>query len=155
MHRLRRFPALPGKKLRLCFEDEHREMHYFALETVGKMLKHRSADFIDFLEELIREHSWWDSVDWIAKLVGLHFRRFPGQIVPVTERWMASDYFWLQRVSIIFQLTYREKTDTGLLFGYILRVSASKEFFLQKAAGWALRQHAKTDPVSIKNFIEQ
>ena len=44
--------------VRLCFEDDHREMHYFALETVQKTLKKQPAEFIDFLEELICTRSW-------------------------------------------------------------------------------------------------
>lgn len=141
--------------VRLCFADEHREMQYFALEAVQKTLKKQPAAFIDFLEELIRTKSWWDTVDWIAKLVGLHFRQHPGLIQPVTERWMDSEHLWLQRVCLIFQLMYKEKTDTRLLFGYIRRVAGSKEFFLQKGAGWALRQYSKTNPEAVRQFLAE
>ncbi len=139
--------------VRRCFEDEHREMHYFGLETLEKTLKKQPAECIDFLEELILTRSWWDTVDWINKLVGLHFRRFPTLIKPVTERWMASENFWLQRVCLIFQLTYKDKTDTVLLFDYVQRVADSKEFFLQKGAGWALRQYGKTNPTAVQTFV--
>jgi 3-methyladenine DNA glycosylase AlkD len=139
---------------RLCFDDEHRELHYFALEVVQKSLKRQPAEFVDFLEELICTRSWWDTVDWLAKLVGLHFRRHPALILPVTARWMASGNFWLQRVSIIFQLNYKDKTDVPLLFEHIRQVAHSKEFFLQKAAGWALRQYAKTDPERVRHFVQ-
>jgi 3-methyladenine DNA glycosylase AlkD len=140
--------------VRLCFDDEHREMHYFALETVQKTLKKQPAAFIDFLEELILSRSWWDTVDWLNKLVGQHFQRYPELIVPVTERWMQGDNFWLKRVCLIFQLTYKSKTDAALLFGYVQRVADSKEFFLQKGAGWALRQYSRTDPEAVRNFVE-
>lgn len=140
--------------VRLCFQDEHREMHYFGLETLQKSLKNQPAECIEFLEELILTRSWWDTVDWINKLVGLHFRRFPELIKPVTERWMASGNIWLQRVCLIFQLTYKDKTDTALLFDYVCRVAGSKEFFLQKGAGWALRQLAKTNPQAVVEFVE-
>jgi 3-methyladenine DNA glycosylase AlkD len=140
---------------RLCFADDHREMHYFALETVQKALKKQPAEFIEFLEELILSRSWWDSVDWLNKLVGLHFRRYPALIRPVTERWLESGNIWLQRVSLIFQLTYKDKTDADLLFGYVRRLSASPEFFIQKAAGWALRQYAKTAPDAVVDFVQK
>ncbi len=140
---------------RLCFADEHRELHYFALETVQKTLKNQPSEGIELLEELILTHSWWDTVDWLAKLVGIHFRRFPELIRPVTERWMDSGELWLQRVCLIFQLTYKEKTDTELLFNYIRRVAASREFFLQKGAGWALRQYSRTNPTAVAAFIEK
>jgi 3-methyladenine DNA glycosylase AlkD len=139
---------------RLCFEDDHREMHYFALETVQKSLKTQPPEFIEFLEELITTRSWWDTVDWVNKLVGLHFLRFPELTKPVTEQWMASGNFWLQRVCLIFQLSYKDKTDAALLFDYVRRVAGSKEFFLQKGAGWALRQYSKTDPEAVRLFVE-
>ncbi|MDO8366558.1 MAG: DNA alkylation repair protein [Saprospiraceae bacterium] len=141
--------------VRLCFEDEHREMHYFGLETLQKALKKQPSECIEFLEELMLARSWWDTVDWINKLAGLHFQRFPELIKPVTERWMASGNFWLQRVCLIFQLTYKEKTDAALLFDYVERLAGSKEFFLQKGAGWALRQYAKTDPEAVVAFVEK
>lgn len=141
--------------VRLCFTDEHREMHYFGLETLQKTMKKQPAESIDFLEELILTRSWWDTVDWINKLVGIHFRRYPDLIRPVTERWMASGNIWLQRVCMIFQLTYKDKTDADLMFEYIVRVAGSKEFFLQKGAGWALRQYAKFNPQAVADFVAQ
>jgi 3-methyladenine DNA glycosylase AlkD len=138
---------------RLCYDDDHREMQYFAIETVQKMLKKQPPEFINFLEELILEKSWWDTVDWIAKLVGMHFQRYPDLIKPVTERWMASGELWLQRVCLIFQLRYKEHTDSELLFKYIRQLAGSKEFFLQKAAGWALRQYSKTKPEAVLIFL--
>jgi len=140
---------------RLCFEDDHRELHYFALKTVQKVLrKKQDAAFIDFLEELILTRSWWDTVDWLSKLAGIHFRQYPEIIHPVTERWVLSGNMWLQRVSMIFQLAYKEKTDAQLMFGYIRRLAGSKAFFIQKGAGWALRQYSRTDPEAVRQFIE-
>lgn len=141
--------------VRLCFADEHREMQYFGLEAVQKILKKQPPAFIDFLEELICTKSWWDTVDWIAKLVGIHFRRHPELVRPVTERWMDSGHLWLQRVCLIFQLMYKEKTDAELLFRYIRRVAGSREFFLQKGAGWALRQYSKTNPDAVRQFLAE
>jgi 3-methyladenine DNA glycosylase AlkD len=138
----------------LCFEADQREIQYFALEIVQATLKKQDSSHIDLLESLIVQKSWWDSVDWIAKLVGIHFKRYPDLIIPVTERWMASGNMWLQRVSIIFQLSYRDQTNTDLMFKYILAVADSKEFFLQKAAGWALRQHTRTDPAAVVAFVK-
>ncbi|MEZ4942713.1 MAG: DNA alkylation repair protein [Saprospiraceae bacterium] len=155
IHQARGLPDGPDliELARLCFQDDQREMQYFAIETVQKMLKKQPAAFIEFLEEMILEKSWWDSVDWIAKLVGMHFQRYPELTKPVTERWMASGELWLQRVCLIFQLRYKEKTDAGLLFDYIRQVARSKEFFLQKGAGWALRQYSKTHPEAVRRFL--
>lgn len=140
---------------RLCFEDEYRELQYFALELVQKSIKKQEEDFIHFLEYLIATKSWWDTVDWIAaKMVGTHLKRFPTLVPSVTDRWIESGNTWLQRSAILFQLKYKKETDADLLFRYILRLADSKEFFIQKGAGWALREYSRTNPQAVKKFIE-
>jgi 3-methyladenine DNA glycosylase AlkD len=141
--------------VRLCMADEHREMHYFGLELCQKRLKQQAPDFIDLLEELITTRSWWDTVDWLAKLVGIHFKRFPEQLRPITRRWMDSGNIWLQRSAILCQRFHKKETDADLLFKYILEIADSTEFFLQKGAGWALREYSKVDPKAVTAFIDQ
>ncbi|MEM8908748.1 MAG: DNA alkylation repair protein, partial [Bacteroidota bacterium] len=139
--------------VRLCFEEDHREVHYLAIEMVQQQIKQQAASFIDFLEEMILKKSWWDSVDWISKLVNIHFQRYPEQVCRVTARWMESNSIWLQRVAIIFQRYSKTATDEQLLFDYILQVADTKEFFLQKGAGWALRDYSKVNPQAVIDFV--
>jgi 3-methyladenine DNA glycosylase AlkD len=139
--------------IQLCFADEYRELHYFALELAEKSAKKQAPEWIDVLERLILTQSWWDTVDWIAKLVGIHFKKYPELTQPVTARWMDSGALWLQRVCLIFQLHYKAQTDAELLFRYVARVADSKEFFLQKGAGWALRQYSRTNPEAVRAFV--
>lgn len=141
--------------IQTCFEDDCREMQYAAIEMTQKTIKKLPENFIDTLEYMILTKSWWDSVDWLAKLVGMHFQRFPHLILPYTEKWMASGNMWLQRVCIIFQLRYKQKTDLELLSKYILEVADSKEFFLRKAAGWALRDLSRHNPQFVMQFVEK
>ncbi len=139
----------------LCFEEECREMHYTGLQMLEKKIKKQPEDSIDFLEELVLTNSWWDTVDWINKLVGIHFKRFPDLQVATAERWIESDNRWLQRLAMIHQLTYKDQTDWGLMQRMILRRADSKEFFVQKAAGWALRQYSKTNGPAVIDFLER
>lgn len=138
---------------RLCMGDEYREINYAGLQMLEKQMKKNPEEFISFYEELIQTKSWWDTVDWIRKMVGVHFQRFPHLIIPTTEKWMASNDIWLQRICLIFQLTYKEKTDFALMKKYILQLANSKEFFIQKGAGWALRQYSKTNGKGVAEFI--
>lgn len=139
---------------RLCFDEPQRELHYIALEMTQRQLKKQPDTFIHFLEELILTKSWWDSVDWIAKLVAMHFTRFPHQIAPITEGWIAADNRWLQRMAITFQRYFKQKTDEKMLFDYIRRTAHSNEFFIQKGAGWALREYAKINPTAVIAFCD-
>lgn len=140
------------KFARLCFEDDHRELHYASIEMVQLAQKLKDPKLIQLIEWQMLHRSWWDTVDWLSKLAGIHFLQFPEQKIAITNRWIESDNLWLKRAAIIFQLLYRDKTDEALLFDYILRVKDSKEFFLQKAAGWALRNYSRTNPESVLTF---
>lgn len=146
-----------GKKLEQfivhCYASEYREMHYIGIEMMQKRLHEQSESWIRVFETCIQTASWWDSVDWLAKLTGMHFKRFPHLQEPYASKWIESDHIWLQRVAIIHQLLWKHDTDVSLLFRMIRRRADSKEFFIQKAGGWALRQHAKTDPQAVQKFL--
>ncbi|MEO7328709.1 MAG: DNA alkylation repair protein [Minicystis sp.] len=57
-----------------------------------------------------------------------------------------------QYSAILCQLRFNEKTDLPLLYRTIEPSLASKELFLRKAIGWALRQHAWTDPAEVQCY---
>lgn len=148
-----------GKRLQkfatLCFNEEYHEMFYAGLQMIEKQLKIQDADFIVFLEKAIKAGAWWDTVDWIAKLVGIHFLRYPKLQYAYCRKWIESSNIWLQRVAIIHQLLYHDRTDHALLFEMILHRSDSSEFFVQKGAGWALRQYSKSNGRAVRTFIAQ
>jgi 3-methyladenine DNA glycosylase AlkD len=132
-----------------------RELHYCAIEILEKTNKNWQKQDIVFFEKIITTHAWWDTVDFISThIIGVYFQKYPDQIYSITERWMGSSNMWLQRVCLIFQLKYRQQTNTVLLFDYINRLKGSNEFFIQKAIGWSLRQYARTNPQLIKDFVE-
>ena len=68
-------------------------------------------------------------------------------------RFSKNENMWLNRAAIICQLSYRERTNTDLLEMAIVPHLESKEFFHQKAIGWALRQYGKTNPQWVKDFV--
>jgi 3-methyladenine DNA glycosylase AlkD len=136
------------------WEKDEREYHYTAITYLGKFIKKLPKDAISFLEELITTKSWWDSVDSIAPLVGELARRYPEIVEENINGWSVNDNFWLQRTAILFQLKYKHETHEDLLYDYIVKNADSKEFFIQKAIGWALREYSKTNPSSVKAFIE-
>ena len=132
-----------------------REFQYFAMFLLEKMKKHFDKNILGLLEFIIIEKSWWDTVDLIASnLIGHLFKNYPELIIENTEKWMASENIWLQRTSILFQLKYKNATDLELLSKYINQLSYSKEFFIQKAIGWELREYSKTNPKWVVDFVE-
>ena len=70
------------------------------------------------------------------------------------DRWIDDEDHWIARTAILHQLKYRERTDADRLFRYIDRRASDTEFFLRKAAGWALREYAKTDPDAVRAYVD-
>jgi 3-methyladenine DNA glycosylase AlkD len=132
-----------------------REYACIALHLLSKHAKMFDREHAALLEHLIVTRSWWDTVDAIAAtLVGNLFTKYPDLIERYAEAWIASDNIWLQRSAILFQLKYKGRTDVDRLFRYVTHCSSSKEFFIQKGIGWALREYAKTDPDQVRQFVE-
>jgi 3-methyladenine DNA glycosylase AlkD len=139
-----------------CYAQPEREYHYFAIELAGKFAKKADESFVPIMEYLITQNSWWDSVDSTASHCTRHFfMRNVSLQIPVTGRWMNSGNMWLQRAALLFQLNYRQQTNEQLLFNYILELQRSKEFFIQKAIGWALREYAKHNQKAVEQFIDK
>jgi 3-methyladenine DNA glycosylase AlkD len=132
-----------------------REFQYAATSLIGRMEKKLPKGFASTFEHLITHKSWWDTVDTLAgNPVGVHFQRFPDVREKTLAKWRKSDDFWLRRTCILFQLNYKEETDFDLLCDLIRENLGSKEFFINKAIGWALRQYARTDPKAVKKFVK-
>jgi len=132
-----------------------REFQYVAVGLLGKFEKQLPAQFIDTIEYLIITKSWWDTVDALAgHTVGTHFQRYPAIRKKYLTRWRKSENFWLRRTTILFQLGYKKETDFALLCDIIRENLDSKEFFINKAIGWSLRQYAYTDPKAVKKFVK-
>lgn len=136
------------------WNKEDREYQYAALDYMNRSLKKLNANHIPLLETLITTKSWWDTVNIIAsKPVGHIMNEEWDKVANTMESWANSDHMWLNRTAILFQLKYKENTNEDLLYRYILLHAESKEFFLQKAIGWALREYSKTNRESVKQFI--
>ncbi|MCB2219911.1 MAG: DNA alkylation repair protein [Bacteroidetes bacterium] len=137
-----------------CWTQPQREFQYFIMEVLGKIAKKADPIRIELYEYMAVNKSWWDTIDYIASnLVGVHFQKYPEQINPHTEQWMDSGNIWLQRISLLFQLKYRSKTDIDLMTHYIEQLLGSKEFFINKAIGWILREYSKTNPEWVVSYV--
>jgi len=144
------------REFSLCLWNlPEREYQHVVVDTLRKMAEKLRREDIQWIETLIREKSWWDTVDGLAAwIVGAYFKMYPQQIPPVTQRWIESGNMWLQRTCLLFQLNYRETTDTALLTVFIEKLAGHKDFFIRKAIGWILRQYSKTDKEWVRGFMD-
>jgi 3-methyladenine DNA glycosylase AlkD len=137
------------------WQQDCREYQYIAIELLDRKIKAAKPAIIEHLEYLIVTKPWWDTIDFIAShLVGTLFRVHPELIKRYVPKWMKSENIWLQRTVLLFQLKYRKNLDEEILFDAILKLNQSKEFFIQKAIGWALREYGKSNPDAVVKFVE-
>ena len=138
----------------LLWNAEEREFQYVAMETFHKNKKLWIESDLQTIEFIMTHKSWWDSIDFIAaNIVGDYFKKFPSTFENTQEKWIKSPNMWVNRTAIICQLKYRDKTNTVWLEKSILPHIGSKEFFHQKAIGWALRQYARTNLDWVIEFV--
>jgi 3-methyladenine DNA glycosylase AlkD len=84
----------------------------------------------------------------------------------VIRGWAEADDLWVRRAAVICQVGTREQCDQELLAACIqANLDGStrstppvspygREFFVRKAIGWALRDHARTDPRWVLDFVD-
>lgn len=141
--------------VKILFQEEEREFQYVAIDLLSRYGKKQPSEAISVYEELVVQKSWWDTVDGLAgTVISNHFAMYPELIPSYNAKWIDGDNIWLARTAILFQLKYKEKTDTELLFSNCEKWLDSKEFFIQKAIGWALRQYAKESPEEVRRFVK-
>ncbi|SJZ82805.1 DNA alkylation repair protein [Selenihalanaerobacter shriftii] len=133
-----------------------REYQYFANELLERYEKEFTKEIVNLFEYMITHKSWWDTIDRISKkLVGNYFKLFPKERDKYIKKWVDSDNIWLQRTTLLFQLSYKENTDVELLFDLIKQLKEIDEFFIQKAIGWSLREYSKIEPRIVRQFISK
>lgn len=142
--------------LLFLWKKPERESQYAALDCLCWEARKLPEGYHQNIRYWIEQKSWWDTVDLLAsRVAGNYFLQFPQWRDPVIRDWLASGNLWVERSAILHQLNYGEQTNTDWLFRSVLQFQSSKEFFHQKAMGWALRQYAKTDPDGTRQFVEK
>jgi len=142
--------------LGLWRDAQFREERYAALYLAGdkRWRCFQTLSAMKMYEEMIVTGAWWDYVDDIAShRVGPLLRDFPASMRRKMLSWSKSNNLWKRRTAIICQLGFKADTDLELLYACINPSLGSREFFLQKAIGWALRQYAWTDGAEIRKYV--
>ena len=149
------------RAVRQLWDDaEYREEWYAALAVAGHRLyrAHQDVGTLDLYRHLVVTGAWWDVVDHVAsRLVGDILAGDREHATPVMRSWAVDDNLWLRRAAVLCQLNHKDRTDTDLL-RRVLTANLEdsphgRDYFIRKAVGWALRQHARTDPSWVQTFV--
>lgn len=144
--------------LQIWRKAQFREERYAAIGLTGMPLYRtfQTLETVAMYEEMIVTGAWWDFVDSIAsKRLGALLISYPARMRKEMLKWSRCSNLWKRRSAILCQLGFKCDTDLELLYACIEPSLSSKEFFLQKAIGWALRQYAWTDPREVARYVRK
>lgn len=133
-----------------------REERYAAIALAAdrRARAFQTPDAMGMYEEMIVGGAWWDYVDALAiHHVGPILDAHRKVMRPMMLGWSRDRDMWKARTSIICQVALKDRIDLELLYACIEPSLDSKEFFLRKAIGWALRQHAWLDAAEVRRYI--
>jgi 3-methyladenine DNA glycosylase AlkD len=143
-------------------EATHREEWYAALALAGHRHYRSFQDpsALPLYEHLVTTGAWWDVVDDVAsRKIGPILLEHFDEVEPVIRDWARCDDLWLRRTAIICQLAAKDDTDLELLdFALSSNLEGSaygSVFWIRKAVGWALRQHARTDAGWVQAYVAE
>ena len=167
--------------LALWRDARRREERYAAIGLLGwrAYAPYRTLDLLPLLEELVLDGAWWDFVDPIAThRVRELLARYPKPMTRAMRAWSRDANFWKRRCAILCQVGRKRETDLELLYDCIEPNLAdkefssqsrrgstrhrslasppsafSREFFVRKAIGWALRDYAWHDLVEVERYV--
>jgi len=144
--------------LRLFREATYRDEWWAAVALTGdgRAREWQTMDTLPMYEEMIVTGAWWDVVDDVAthRLPTL-LRHHPKPMRRAMLAWSRDGNLWKRRSAILCQIPFKEETDLRLLYACLEPSLSSKEFFLRKAVGWALRKYAWTDPDEVVRYVEE
>ena len=136
------------------WSNSYRELQYAALDYLESRKKLLTPSDLPRLKKLAQTKSWWDTIDFLDRLVGSIIARFP-ETKEIIFAWSCDEDIWLRRLAIDHQLLRKEETDTELLEKILVNNLGKSEFFINKVIGWALRDYSKTNPDWVRDFIER
>jgi len=146
--------GMDWKFVNICWKKDYREAQYTAIEYLDSLIKLLSDNDLPNLRKLIVTKSWWETADSIDAIVGkiiLNYKQTENEML----KWSKDENIWVRRVSIDFQLQYKEKTNQKLFEQIIVNNLGTDEFFINKAIGWSLREYSKTNKKWVKDFINK
>lgn len=136
------------------WELPHREEKYLAQGFATAFPEHIVPASLSMYERFIVEGAWWDFVDETAThMIRELVLGYPAETWSVVEGWAEDEDMWLRRTAVLCQVGAKDRTDPDRLFRFCAARAHEKEFFIRKAIGWALRDHAYTDPEAVARFV--
>jgi 3-methyladenine DNA glycosylase AlkD len=74
----------------------------------------------------------------------------------IVESWVESPHLWTRRAALVFTLPWtKDGRDPARMLGWAARLAPDREWFIQKAIGWWLRELSKRDSARVRRFLDE
>jgi 3-methyladenine DNA glycosylase AlkD len=97
----------------------------------------------------------WAVADNLASVASRCLLHHP-QRLDVVEGWVQSPHLWTRRAALVFTLPWtRDGRDPERMLGWAARLAGDREWFIQKAIGWWLRELSKRGAARVRLFLAE
>lgn len=108
-----------------------------------------------FVLERLPQLDGWAVADNLAAVGSRCLLADPHRLDEV-DTWVDSPHLWTRRAALVFTLPWtRNDRDPERMLGWAVRLADDREWFIQKAIGWWLRELSKRDPARVRRFLAE
>jgi 3-methyladenine DNA glycosylase AlkD len=127
--------------------------------VAGRILMRKSvapdAKVWGFVIERLADLDGWAVADNLASVASRCLIGDPGRL-DIVEAWIENPHLWTRRAALVFTLPWTKgKRDPERMLGWAARLAEDREWFIQKAIGWWLRELSKRDPERVRRFLTE
>ena len=127
--------------------------------VAGRILARKSiepdAKVWGFVTERLAELDGWAVADNLADVASRCLIADVSRLDAV-ESWIERPHLWTRRATLVFTLPWAKgDRDPTRMLGWAARLADDREWFIQKAVGWWLRELSKRDPERVRRFLEE
>jgi 3-methyladenine DNA glycosylase AlkD len=127
--------------------------------VAGRILARKSiepdAKVWGFVTGRLADLDGWAVADNLADVGSRGLIEDPRRLDAV-EAWIENPQLWTRRAALVFTLPWTKgERDPERMLGWAARLANDREWFIQKAIGWWLRELSKRDPERVSRFLEE
>ncbi len=129
------------------------DLKIVAARILGQKSIEPDAAAWGFVTERLIDLDGWAVADNLAGVASRCLIEDPARLDAV-ETWIESPHLWTRRAALVFTLPWaKEERDPERMLGWAARLAEDREWFIQKAIGWWLRELSKRDPKRVRGFL--
>ena len=132
------------------------ELRKLAVNILAAKVALLDVDDLGFLEWLLRRSFTWALIDDLSFNVVAPVLNGLDDPASVRGRWAEDEDFWVRRTAMLALLPRLRRGTEGWdeFTAYADTMLEEKEFFIQKAIGWVLREVSKHSPDLVAEWLE-